>query len=76
MKIVRQANLFYTAKPLICDENAQEYGNFDNIRILQQLPILNSFELSVEETEIMKEFNSSYYGKKEDLTVNFLRICH
>lgn len=45
--------------------NITRYGNFNNIRILQQFPILDSFSLSDEEKKFINLFNSKYYGKKE-----------
>lgn len=45
--------------------NITRYGNFNNIRILQQFPILDSFSLSDDEKKFINLFNSKYYGKKE-----------
>ena len=44
--------------------NITRYGNFNNIRVLQNLSILNSFELNNREQKIIKKFNMAYYGKK------------
>ena len=45
--------------------NVTRYGNFNNIRILQSFPLLDSFKLSKEEMEFIELFNNKYYGKKE-----------
>lgn len=45
--------------------NITRYGNFNNIRILQQFPKLNSFTLNSEELAFITKFNDKYYGKKE-----------
>jgi SAM-dependent methyltransferase len=45
--------------------NVTRYGNFNNIRILQNFPILYSFQLNEEETNFIKLFNSKYYGNKK-----------
>jgi adenine-specific DNA-methyltransferase len=45
--------------------NITRYGNFNNIRILQQFPKLNSFALDSEELAFITKFNNKYYGKKE-----------
>ncbi|MDR3290094.1 MAG: class I SAM-dependent methyltransferase [Rickettsiales bacterium] len=44
--------------------NITRYGNFNNVRVLQNFPILGSFELTREETNFIEEFNKKYYGKK------------
>lgn len=44
--------------------NITRYGNFNNIRVLQSLPVWGSFELSPEETQFVEHFNSRYYGKR------------
>lgn len=43
--------------------NLTRYGNFNNIRVLQHLPILGTFMLTKEENQFIKEFNAKYYGK-------------
>ena len=45
--------------------NVTRYGNFNNIRILQNFPLLNSFQLNDEEIEFIKMFNKKYYGYKK-----------
>ena len=45
--------------------NITRYGNFNNVRILQQFPGYQSFELTKEEERFIKMFNQKYYGKKE-----------
>ncbi|MDI9325404.1 MAG: class I SAM-dependent methyltransferase [Alphaproteobacteria bacterium] len=44
--------------------NLTRYGNFNNIRILQQLPILKDIKLTKDEIEFIKNFNKKYYAKK------------
>lgn len=44
--------------------NVTRYGNFNNIRVLQNLPLWGSFELTEEENNFIREFNSKYYDKK------------
>lgn len=43
--------------------NLTRYGNFNNIKILKNFPILNTINLSKEEKEFIKNFNNSYYSK-------------
>lgn len=43
--------------------NITRYGNFNNIRVLQNLPIWGSFKLSSAEMKLIEKFNSKYYGK-------------
>ena len=45
--------------------NITRYGNFNNIRILQQFPIFGNILLTKEEEEFTTIFNNQYYGKKE-----------
>jgi len=45
--------------------NITRYGNFNNIRVLQQFPVYGSFELTKIENDFIKNFNQKYYGKKE-----------
>jgi len=45
--------------------NLTRYGNFNNIRILQKFPILQTFNLTKEELDFIELFNKKYYGKKE-----------
>ena len=45
--------------------NITRYGNFNNIRILQNFSILESIKLTSAEIKFITQFNSSYYGKKE-----------
>ncbi|GMO60894.1 MAG: hypothetical protein Ta2D_06630 [Rickettsiales bacterium] len=46
--------------------NITRYGNFNNIRVLQKFPILESFNLTNEEKEFIKIFNMEYYGNKKE----------
>jgi len=41
--------------------NITRYGNFNNIRVLQNFPLLASFNLSQEEQDFIKTFNEKYY---------------
>ncbi len=46
--------------------NITRYGNFNNIRVLQRLPIYGSFSLNKKELALVEKFNRRYYnGKKE-----------
>lgn len=45
--------------------NITRYGNFNNIRVLQSLSILENIELNKKELDLIERFNSNYYGKKE-----------
>lgn len=45
--------------------NITRYGNFNNIRVLQHLPIYGTFKLTDEEEKFIKEFNEKYYGEEE-----------
>jgi len=45
--------------------NVTRYGNFNNIRVLQQFPLLQYIALTTEEKDFIKKFNNTYYGKKE-----------
>lgn len=46
--------------------NITRYGNFNNIRILQNLSLLKDIKLTKEELKLIEKFNSIYYhGKKE-----------
>jgi len=45
--------------------NVTRYGNFNNIRVLQNLPLLSEIRLTEEENNFIREFNQKYYGKKE-----------
>ncbi len=42
--------------------NVTRYGNFNNIRVLQNISILDSFDLSEKELSFIDEFNASYYA--------------
>lgn len=53
-----------------CLNNLTRYGNFNNIRILQKFPLLNSFTLTPEELHFVNTFNQKYYGKKEKYQKN------
>jgi adenine-specific DNA-methyltransferase len=43
--------------------NITRYGNFNNIRILQNFPLLSSFSLTKAEMDFVKHFNEKYYSK-------------
>jgi adenine-specific DNA-methyltransferase len=45
--------------------NITRYWNFNNIRVLQRLPLLEHIHLSAAETNFVYNFNKAYYGKKE-----------
>lgn len=45
--------------------NITRYGNFNNIRILNNLTILERIKLDKNEVALIKEFNSKYYDKKK-----------
>ena len=45
--------------------NITRYGNFNNIRVLQALSRVNTFQLSDTENETIRKFNMVYYGKKK-----------
>jgi len=44
--------------------NITRYGNFNNIRVLQNFPKYKNFKLTQEELNFIKEFNSTYKSKK------------
>lgn len=44
--------------------NIARYGNFNNIRVLQNFPILESINLNKKELAFINEFNNKFYGKK------------
>jgi hypothetical protein len=44
--------------------NITRYGNFNNIRVLQKFPLLETIDLKKEHLEFIKKFNSKFYGKK------------
>ncbi|GAA7147919.1 hypothetical protein ID0397_06180 [Helicobacter pylori] len=46
--------------------NLTRYGNFNNIRVLQHLPLLESIVLNKQELEFIQKFNGAYYGKKKE----------
>lgn len=41
--------------------NIARYGNFNNFKIMQRLPILGSFKLEQEEIDLIEQFNGKYY---------------
>ena len=41
--------------------NITRYGNFNNIRVLQNLSKINTFKLTNEEKQLIEKFNSFYY---------------
>ncbi|MGR3913519.1 MAG: methyltransferase [Gammaproteobacteria bacterium] len=46
-----------------CINNLTRYGNFNNIRVLQNLAVLGTFSLTAGEERFINEFNEQYYGK-------------
>lgn len=46
--------------------NITRYGNFNNVRILQKLPIFNKINLNEEEVKLIKRFNEEYYSGKKN----------
>ena len=45
--------------------NITRYGNFNNIRVLQNLATLQNIKLSAPENLLIKQFNENYYGKEK-----------
>ena len=45
--------------------NVARYGNFNNIRVLQNFPIYRDFGLTKEEKNFITEFNDAYYKSKK-----------
>ncbi len=45
--------------------NITRYGNFNNIRVLQQLPLLEFIKLDENELKFVEEFNNLYYNNKK-----------
>ena len=45
--------------------NITRYGNFNNIRVLQNLSRLGSFKLTQQEESFVQRFNDAYYGKSK-----------
>ena len=45
--------------------NITRYGNFNNVRILQNFPLLEYIKLEEKKLDFIKKFNSFYYGKKK-----------
>ena len=43
--------------------NITRYGNFNNIRVLQNLTKLKDVKLTIEELDLISKFNLRYYGK-------------
>lgn len=41
--------------------NITRYGNFNNVRVLQNFPKWNSFELTPQENDFINNFNQLYY---------------
>lgn len=46
--------------------NITRYGNFNNIRVLQNLSTLENIKLTKKETKFISDFNSVYYGEKKE----------
>jgi adenine-specific DNA-methyltransferase len=44
--------------------NIARFGNFNNIRVLQNFPVLSEIDLTDEEIRFIKKFNKKYYPKK------------
>ena len=45
--------------------NITRYGNFNNVRVLQNFPKWNSFELTPQENDFINNFNQQYYKNKK-----------
>lgn len=45
--------------------NITRYGNFNNIRVLQNFPKWGTFSLNEEENHLVETFNRAYYGKTQ-----------
>ena len=45
--------------------NLTRYGNFNNIRVLQNFSKLDTFQLTEQESNFVHEFNAKYYEKKK-----------
>ena len=45
--------------------NLTRYGNFNNIRVLQNFPVWGSFKLNAADIKLINSFNRNYYGKTE-----------
>ncbi len=43
--------------------NITRYGNFNNIRVLQNFPVYTNFKFTKEEKDLIKKFNNLYYNK-------------
>ena len=43
--------------------NITRYGNFNNVRVLQNLPKFGTFSLTKDEEKMIEKFNKAYYGK-------------
>jgi len=44
--------------------NITRYGNFNNVRILQNFPVFSKFNFTNEEKDLIKKFNDTYYKRK------------
>ena len=61
-KIIKELNdPFYR-----CINNLTRYGNFNNVRVLQNLPILEKIKLTKSERDFIMNFNNQYYGEKKN----------
>ena len=43
--------------------NLTRYGNFNNVRVLQRLPLPGEFKLSAAEERLIKKINGLYYRR-------------
>jgi len=46
--------------------NITRYGNFNNVRVLQNLPLWDTFKLNKREIDFIHSFNGAYYGEKRE----------
>ena len=47
--------------------NLTRYGNFNNIRVLQKLPILSEIKLNATEKKLISEINDRYYKRNHEV---------
>ena len=62
VNICKNILLIYLDKFL---NNITRYGNFNNVRVLQNFPKWNSFELTPQENDFINNFNQQYYKNKK-----------
>lgn len=46
--------------------NTARYGNFNNVRVLQRLPISGSTKITSEQKKVIKSFNDKYYRRNNE----------